>query len=81
MYYWVMFDIAMMRILTYQSYSSYCDKLNRRIVTPALKRYEDKKLFNKIEEGSKTKDKFKKKALFKDVKAVRTENMNGLVEN
>lgn len=49
MYYWVMFDIAMMRILTYHAYSSYCDKMNRKIVTPALKRYEDKNVLTKID--------------------------------
>ena len=36
MYYWMMYDIALMRIFTYFSYSSYCQKLNKKIVGPII---------------------------------------------
>lgn len=32
MYYWLLWDIAIMRVLTYNSYSNYCDRLNRKII-------------------------------------------------
>jgi hypothetical protein len=32
MYYWLLWDIAIMRVLTYNNYSNYCDRLNRKIV-------------------------------------------------
>ena len=71
MYYWVLFDIAMMRIFTYHTYSSYCSRFNKRIVTPSLQRYEDKKLYTKIGEINQKSDGFKRKALFKEVNLVR----------
>jgi hypothetical protein len=48
MYYWALFDIAFMRICTYRTYVSYCDKLNRRILAPALQRYTENGLLNRI---------------------------------
>jgi hypothetical protein len=60
-----MFDIAMMRVLTYSSYSSYCEKLGRRIIDPAIKKYENKGLIDKIEKDQAKKEGWKKKALFK----------------
>jgi hypothetical protein len=39
MYYWLLFDIATMRILTFSSYSTSCAKINRRIVDNSLKNY------------------------------------------
>lgn len=79
MYYWVIFDIAMMRILTYGKYSSYCDRLDKKIVTPLLKRYESRDILTKIEEEPKKDDKWKKKNLFKEIKGVRAMNMNGFI--
>ena len=32
MYYWLWLDISLMRLFTYSSYSSYCAKLNQKIL-------------------------------------------------
>lgn len=56
MYYWVLFDISFMRILTYHTFSTYCQKLQRRIVKPSLAKYEEKDLFKKIEVRNDSKD-------------------------
>ena len=32
MYYWLWLDISIMRLFTYSSYSSYCEKLNKKIL-------------------------------------------------
>lgn len=39
MYYWLVMDIYFMRVLTFSSYSTFCSKINRRIVDQTLKNY------------------------------------------
>jgi len=41
MYYWIQIDIAFMRVFGYSAYSKYCEKLNNKILTPAIKNYQD----------------------------------------
>ena len=79
MYYWVLFDISFMRILTYHTFSTYCEKLQRRIVKPSLAKYEEKDLYKKIEAQSESKDSKKQRLLFKDVNKVRGENMQRII--
>lgn len=48
MYYWIYYDIAVMRLLTYRAYSTYCDRLNRKIIMPILSKYEESGLLDKM---------------------------------
>ena len=64
--------------MTYHTYSSYCDKLSRRIVNPLLKNYEERNLLTKIMENSKKNDEKRRKTLWKEVGLVRKANMENL---
>lgn len=48
MIYWLYFDISFMRVLTYYSFRSYCDKLNQKIINKALSKYEEKHIIEDI---------------------------------
>lgn len=39
MYFWLLLDISMMRIFTYNAYTNSCARLNKRIVDPSLRNY------------------------------------------
>lgn len=70
-----------MRLFTYHTYASYCEKLRRRIVGPCLKRYQEKDLLQLIAESKGKKNQKKEKEIFKQVSHVREFNMESLVEN
>lgn len=61
MYYWIYYDIAVMRLLTYRTYSTYCDRLNRKIIMPILRKYEESGLLDKMEGSSQSSDLGEKK--------------------
>jgi hypothetical protein len=48
MYYWLLIDISIMRVLTYSAYSTSCNKINRRIVDQTLKNYQDRNIIKEI---------------------------------
>ena len=49
MYYWLLIDISIMRVLTYHSYAKNCEKINKKIVDFTLKNYDEKKIIKNIE--------------------------------
>ena len=67
--------------MTYHSYATYCEKLRRRVIDPAVKKYEEKGILAKIEKDEGKKDGWKKKALFKEINIVREKNMTNISEN
>lgn len=48
MYYWLYFDIGLMRVFTYHNYSTYCDKINKKIIDTTLKNYQDAQILTDI---------------------------------
>lgn len=77
MYYWLLYDIALMRILTYSGYSSYCQRLNKKIVSPLISSYEQEGILDRINNVDQPSSK-KSKALFNDIKKIRKENFERL---
>lgn len=39
MYYWLLVDVSMMRVLTYGSYVTSCAKINKKIIDYSIKNY------------------------------------------
>ena len=67
MYYWILYDIALMRIMTYNTYSSYCDRLIRKIINPILKNYQDSGTLARIQTSDEAHTDPASRKLFKDV--------------
>jgi hypothetical protein len=48
MYYWLLFDISAMRVLTFSRYQTYCHKLKEKIIDPAINNYQKAGLISKV---------------------------------
>lgn len=67
MYYWMLYDIGLMRVFTYHSYLSYSQKLNKKIVDPIISNYKQANILEKIEASQNKADSQDLKNLFKEV--------------
>ncbi len=64
MYYWLLIDISIMRVLTYHSYAKNCEKINKKIVDFSLKNYDEKKIIKNIEDLKQLPKPSKERQLF-----------------
>jgi hypothetical protein len=78
MYYWLILDISFMRVLTYGSYTSYCEKIAKRIIDHSLKNYDEKNIVKKIEEVSEKNNPSKERQLFNEILAIRRKNFENI---
>lgn len=74
MYYWLFLDIAMMRVFTYNSYTTSCSKLNRRIVEYTLKNYEERGIIKQIDAVNAKPNPAQERKIFQEILAIRKSN-------
>lgn len=67
-----------MRVLTYYSYVKNCEKMNKKIVDFSLKNYEDKKIFNCLEDLKERPKPSKERQVFNDILAIRRINFENI---
>jgi hypothetical protein len=78
MYYWLLLDVSMMRVLTYSSYTTSCAKIIKKIIDQSLKNYEEKGIIKEIETVNSKPNPSKEKRIFNDILTIRRANFENI---